>query len=70
MGCGAEWRNPAHPLRVDPDVKLTGIPTLFSWGASGPEQRLGEASKRPGKHAKPPPLHLSPRFQRFEREMH
>ncbi len=27
--------------RVDPALKLTGVPTLFAWGASGPARRLG-----------------------------
>ncbi|CAG9460739.1 unnamed protein product [Pedinophyceae sp. YPF-701] len=33
------WRNPKHPLRMDPDLRVTGLPTMMRWGAGG---KLGE----------------------------
>ncbi|XP_010552738.1 PREDICTED: thioredoxin-like protein Clot [Tarenaya hassleriana] len=30
-GDRATWRNPAHPWRLDPRFKLTGVPTLLRW---------------------------------------
>ena len=42
VGSSAEWKDRSHPLRQDPQLKLTGIPTLFSWTATGPGERLGE----------------------------
>ncbi len=29
------WKDPKHPLRVDPAFKLTTVPTLMVWGQSG-----------------------------------
>ncbi|CAN1827692.1 Thioredoxin-like protein Clot [Linum perenne] len=31
VGDRPTWRNPHHPLRVDPKLKLTGVPTLIRW---------------------------------------
>ncbi|KAK7322629.1 hypothetical protein VNO77_26018 [Canavalia gladiata] len=31
VGDRPTWRNPAHPWRVDPRFKLTGVPTLIQW---------------------------------------
>ena len=43
VGDRAQWRDPNHPLRVDPQLKLTGIPTLIEWTENGPgEKRLGK----------------------------
>jgi len=39
---GDGWRDPSHPLRIDQQVKLTGIPTLIEWTENGPAaKRLG-----------------------------
>lgn len=52
VGPRTAWRgNATHPFRVDPSLKLTGVPTLFAWGAAGPARRLGpelEACASPG----------------------
>ncbi|KAL1206411.1 Thioredoxin-like protein Clot [Cardamine amara subsp. amara] len=34
------WRNPAHPWRVDPRFKLTGVPTLVRWDGDSVKGRL------------------------------
>ncbi|GLC33051.1 hypothetical protein PLESTM_000018800 [Pleodorina starrii] len=42
VGPRTAWRgNPSHPFRLDPQLKLTGIPTLLAWGPSGATRRLG-----------------------------
>mmetsp|Transcript_953 Transcript_953/g.2942 ORF Transcript_953/g.2942 Transcript_953/m.2942 type:complete len:135 (-) Transcript_953:227-631(-) len=35
------WKDPNHPYRQEPDLKLTGVPTIIRWTADGPGQRLG-----------------------------
>jgi hypothetical protein len=43
VGDRATWRDPNHPLRVDPEFKLTGIPTLIEWTEKGPAaKKLGK----------------------------
>ncbi|XP_010481939.1 PREDICTED: thioredoxin-like protein Clot [Camelina sativa] len=34
------WRTPAHPWRVDPRFKLTGVPTLVRWDGESVKGRL------------------------------
>lgn len=46
VGERAEWKSPDHPLRHDPELKLTGIPTLFAWGTSGAGEKLGAQPKQ------------------------
>ncbi|GLI65588.1 hypothetical protein VaNZ11_009162 [Volvox africanus] len=42
VGPRSAWKgNPSHPFRVDPQLKLTGVPTLLAWGPSGAIRRLG-----------------------------
>ncbi|KAL4517193.1 hypothetical protein Ndes2437B_g06800 [Nannochloris sp. 'desiccata'] len=42
VGDSETWRDPNHPLRVDQQLKLTGIPTLIEWTENGPAvKRLG-----------------------------
>ena len=37
VGQRPEWKSPDHPLRLDPDVELTCVPTLAKWdGFAGP----------------------------------
>ncbi|XP_047068954.1 thioredoxin-like protein Clot [Lolium rigidum] len=43
VGDKPTWRDPAHPWRVDPRFRLTGVPTLLRWDAS-----KGEATARLG----------------------
>lgn len=31
VGDRPTWRNPQHPLRIDPQFKLKGVPTLILW---------------------------------------
>jgi hypothetical protein len=33
VGDKPTWRDPAHPWRVDPRFRLTGVPTLLRWDA-------------------------------------
>ncbi len=35
------WRDPDHPFRQDPKLRLTGVPTLLLRGPDGPVARLG-----------------------------
>jgi len=42
VGDRGEWRDATHPLRVDPTLQLTGVPTLFKWELNGPGERLGK----------------------------
>lgn len=47
VGDSETWRDPNHPLRVDQQLKLTGIPTLIEWTENGPAvKRLGKRQKR------------------------
>ncbi|GAX79605.1 hypothetical protein CEUSTIGMA_g7046.t1 [Chlamydomonas eustigma] len=39
VGPKAAWKSPDHPFRLDADLKLKGIPTLFHWNEDG---RKGE----------------------------
>ena len=39
VGERAAWKSAGHPFRLDPDLKLTGIPTLFHWTPNGPGER-------------------------------
>lgn len=42
VGDRETWRDQNHPLRVDQQLKLTGIPTLIEWTENGPAaKRLG-----------------------------
>ncbi|GIM11284.1 hypothetical protein Vretimale_14807, partial [Volvox reticuliferus] len=42
VGPRSAWKgNPSHPFRVDPQLKLTGVPTLLAWSPSGATRRLG-----------------------------
>ncbi|KAF0912668.1 hypothetical protein E2562_018926 [Oryza meyeriana var. granulata] len=36
------WRDPAHPWRVDPRFRLTGVPTLIRWENGSAAARLGD----------------------------
>ncbi len=38
-GDRAAWKDPAHPLRVDPALKLTRLPTLIHWTPIGAGMR-------------------------------
>lgn len=40
VGDRPTWRNPQHPLRVDPRFKLTGVPTLIRWENGSVKGRL------------------------------
>ncbi|XP_047982317.1 thioredoxin-like protein Clot [Salvia hispanica] len=40
VGDRPSWRNPQHPLRVDPRFKLTGVPTLIRWENGSIKGRL------------------------------
>jgi Eukaryotic protein of unknown function (DUF953) len=43
VGDRGQWRDPNHPLRMDSQLKLTGIPTLIEWTENGPAaKRLGK----------------------------
>ncbi len=33
------WKSPDHPLRLDPKIRLTRIPTLVSWEMEGRRKR-------------------------------
>ena len=35
VGPRAIWKDPGHPLRRNPALQLTGIPTLMRWHAGG-----------------------------------
>lgn len=35
------WKSPDHPFRLDPQLKLTGIPTLATWTPDGLGGRVG-----------------------------
>lgn len=36
------WKDQGHPLRQDPELQLTGIPTLIHWGSEGKQEVLGK----------------------------
>lgn len=41
VGQRTAWKDMSHPFRLDPRLKLTGIPTLVRWTADGPAERVG-----------------------------
>eukprot|EP00884_Botryococcus_braunii_P014154 jgi/Botrbrau1/2273/Bobra.101_2s0096.1 len=41
VGPRAVWKDPSHPFRQDPSLKLTGIPTVMLWSDGGPAAILG-----------------------------
>lgn len=45
------WKDPQHPLRNDPAIKLGGVPDLMRWGAEGPTAKLGVALEKAGSPA-------------------
>ena len=46
VGDRSTWKNPAHPLRHDTSLKLSGIPTLMHWTEKGPSLRLDSHLER------------------------
>ena len=40
-----------HACRADPQLQLTGVPTLVHWTAEGPGERLGPKLERAGSPA-------------------
>uniref|UniRef100_A0A0D9WPT9 Thioredoxin-like protein Clot n=1 Tax=Leersia perrieri TaxID=77586 RepID=A0A0D9WPT9_9ORYZ len=42
VGDKPTWRDPAHPWRVDPRFRLTGVPTLIRWENGAAAARLGD----------------------------
>ncbi|EFJ07219.1 hypothetical protein SELMODRAFT_134020 [Selaginella moellendorffii] len=40
VGDKPTWRDPAHPLRIDPRFRLTGVPTLIRWSSGTIVDRL------------------------------
>ena len=41
------WKTPAHPLRTDPGLKVSSIPTFIEWTEDGASKnRLGERVNR------------------------
>lgn len=48
VGSRPQWKDAGHPFRLDPALRLTGVPTLIHWVAGAPAARLGpelEAAK-------------------------
>ncbi|KAF0890975.1 hypothetical protein E2562_005086 [Oryza meyeriana var. granulata] len=42
VGDKPTWRDRAHPWRVDPRFRLTGVPTLIRWENGTAAARLGD----------------------------
>lgn len=41
VGQRSVWKDPQHPLRRDPKIKLSGVPDVMCWGADGPTAKMG-----------------------------
>ena len=41
VGSRPVWKDPGHPFRHDPELHLSGIPTVIQWTAAGPAERIG-----------------------------
>ena len=48
VGSRQVWKDQEHLLRRDPNLRVTGIPTLIKWGRDGPEGRIGTQLERAG----------------------
>ncbi len=44
VGSRPVWKDPGHPFRHDPELHLSGIPTVIRWTEAGPAERVGACS--------------------------
>lgn len=47
VGDRKSWKNPSHPLRNDPNLPITSVPSAVAWVAPGkPDGVIGSALER------------------------